>query len=149
MHMRSITRETVKNKEEYNLGVRERNLVTSWISYNITFYILPIECPLYTIYDLLILLYNITLRVSDYWATFLSPHILPNMSGNSHCESYHWEFIFRKCHDCSSDCSSSHSSVMTHSSVMSWLTLHSSLDQKPLRGIVQSLNFVLPSRVDE
>ena len=24
MHMRSITRETVKNKEEYNLGVRER-----------------------------------------------------------------------------------------------------------------------------
>ena len=49
----------------------------------------------YTIYDLLILLYNITLRVSDYWATFLSPHILPNMSGNSHCESYHWEFILR------------------------------------------------------
>ena len=24
MHMRSITRETVKNKEEYSLGVRER-----------------------------------------------------------------------------------------------------------------------------
>ena len=76
------------------LGIPPRGFL-SWISYNITFYILPIECPLYTIYDLLILLYNITLRVSDYWATFLSPHILPNMSGNSHCESYHWEFILR------------------------------------------------------
>ena len=80
------------------LGIRPRGFL-SWISYNITFYILSIECPLYTIYDLLIFLYNITLRVSDYWATFLSPHILPNMSGNSHCDSshqsYHWVFILR------------------------------------------------------
>jgi hypothetical protein len=32
MHMRSITRETVKNKEEYSLGVRERGPRYSTVS---------------------------------------------------------------------------------------------------------------------